>query len=521
MEELINIYSNILPTIPHFINALFTVEMLIALTVGVVGGMIIGSLPGLNATTGIILLMPLTYSMSPIPALTMLMAIYTAGILGGSFASILINTPGTSSSIAALFDGYPMTQKGEALKALNTSIFSSTIGGIISALSLIFIAPLLVRLALIFDSPEYFLLAVLGITLVSSFSSDGLAKGFSIGCMGLLVGSIGLAPMSSVARYTLGSELLYDGFNRTVVIIGIFSIAQVMIMTNQIKSSGQNKAVEVAKLIGNKFLTLQEIKSIMPTILRSSIIGVGVGILPGAGAGTGSFLGYAAAKKSSKHPELFGTGIMEGVAAPEAANNAVTGAAMIPLMTLGIPGSTAAAVLLGALMIQGLQPGMTLFTNQAAIAYPIMFGFLVANIIMLPIGLVLSRVMGNIVKIPEAILAPIIVVLAVLGSFAIRGRVLDIYILIFFGMVGYIMKKAKFATASFTLGMLLGVMGEAGLRRSLVLSRGDIIGFYFSRPAAVLLILLILLNMATPLIKKLTPYIIYRLKTLKYGGNRK
>ena len=222
MTELLEIYQAMLGSFPSFFSALFSIEMIVALLVGVIGGLIIGALPGLNATTGIVLLMPITYTMSPIPALTMLMALYTAGIMGGSYSSILINTPGTSSSVATLFDGYPLTQRGEALKALNTSIFSSTLGGIISALALLLISPLLARVALFFDSSEYFLLGVFGLSLVASLSENGLCKGFGIGCLGLLVGCVGLAPLSNLARYHFGSDLLYDGFNSTTVIIGCF-----------------------------------------------------------------------------------------------------------------------------------------------------------------------------------------------------------------------------------------------------------------------------------------------------------
>ena len=506
MGQLLEIYQAMLGSFPSFFGALFSLEMVIALLVGVVGGLIIGALPGLNATTGIVLLMPITYTMSPIPALTMLMALYTAGIMGGSYSSILINTPGTSSSVATLFDGYPMTQKGQALKALNTSIFSSVLGGVISALALLLISPLLARIALFFDSSEYFLLGVFGLSLVASLSENGLCKGFGIGCLGLLVGCVGLAPLSSTARYYFGSDLLYDGFNTTVVIIGCFSIAQVMVMINDAKKKSTQTKTEYAELKGKKFLSWAEIKRIIPICITSSIIGIGVGILPGAGAATGSYIAYSNAKSASKHPEEFGTGCIEGVAAPEAANNAVTGSALIPLLTLSIPGSTAASVLLGALMIQGLQPGFSLFTKQANIIFPIILGFLVANIIMLPIGLAFARVAGNIIKIPNAILAPVITVLAVLGSYCIRIRVFDIFVVVGFGLIGYFMKKAKYAPGAFTLGLILGSMCETGLRRSFALASGfdgSIMKYYFSRPQCIILMILIIFNRTAPLRKKM------------------
>ena len=505
MTELLEIYQAMLGSFPSFFSALFSIEMIVALLVGVIGGLIIGALPGLNATTGIVLLMPITYTMSPIPALTMLMALYTTGIMGGSYSSILINTPGTSSSVATLFDGYPLTQRGEALKALNTSIFSSTLGGIISALALLLISPLLARVALFFDSSEYFLLGVFGLSLVASLSENGLCKGFGIGCLGLLVGCVGLAPLSNLARYHFGSDLLYDGFNSTTVIIGCFSIAQLMVMIHDAKEES-NRNIEYSKLSGKKFLSWSEIKRIIPVTLYSSIIGIGVGILPGAGAATGSYIAYSSAKGASKHPEEFGKGCIEGIAAPEAANNAVPGSALIPLLTLSIPGSTAASVLLGALMIQGLQPGFSLFTKQANIIFPIILGFLVANLIMFPIGILFARIAGNIIRIPNAILAPIIAVLAVLGSYCIRIRIFDIFVVVFFGLLGYFMKKAKYAPGAFTLGLILGQMCESGLRRSFALAsgyNGSLLQYYFSRPQCIILMILIVFNMSAPLRKSL------------------
>jgi len=506
MAQLLQIYQAMLGSFPAFFQALFSLEMVIALTVGIVGGLVIGALPGLNATTGIVLLMPITYTMSPVPALTMLMALYTAGIMGGSYSSILINTPGTSSSVATLFDGYPMTKRGEALKALNTSIFSSVLGGVISALALLLISPVLARIALFFDSSEYFLLGVFGLSLVASLSENGLCKGFTIGCMGLLVGCVGLAPLSSAPRYTFGTEMLYDGFNSTVVIIGCFSVAQVMVMVHEAMTEKDRPKAEYASLKGAKFLSWSEIKQIVPVCIYSSIIGIGVGILPGAGAATGSYIAYSSAKGASKHPEQFGTGCIEGIAAPEAANNAVTGSAMIPLLTLSIPGSTAASVLLGALMIQGLQPGFSLFTKQADIVFPIILGFLLANIIMLPVGLLFARVAGNIIRIPNAVLAPIIAVLAILGSYCIRIRVFDIFVVVAFGLLGFLMKKSKYAPGAFTLGLILGEMCESGLKRSFALAThfdGSLFRYYLSRPQSIILMLLILFNMSAPLRKML------------------
>ncbi len=491
-----------LRTIPHFINALFSLEMMVSLAIGLCGGMIVGALPGLGPSLGIALLLPLTYQMSPIAAITMLTALYTAATTGGSFSSILISTPGTASNAATLLDGYPMASRGEAQRALSISLFSSSIGGFISAVSMLFIAPSLARLTVLFNSPEYFLLAILGLSLIVSFSEDGMDKGVIMGCFGLLISTIGMAPGSAVFRYTLGFEDLSGGIRTLPLLLGVFAVPQLIMNVKKIMLHRSMLCKKTLPL-GNQrsfLLAREDVSVIMPTVLMSSVLGLIVGILPGAGANIASFLAYQRTKARSKHPERFGTGIPEAIAAPEAANNAVTGGAMIPTMTLGIPGSPTTAVLLGGFMIQGLIPGSAaLFTEQAGITYPIIFGFILANILMYPVGIWFVKVFKNVIRIPAPVLNACVAVLVMLGAFAVAGRPVDLFVTVLFGFWGYYCKTAKFTATGFVLGRLLGSLCEEGYQRSLILSlgraKGNVLAFYASRPVCLVLVICIVITL--------------------------
>lgn len=491
-----------LASLPAFISALFSFEMLISLAIGLCGGLVIGALPGLGPSLGIALLLPITYRMAPIPAITMLTSLYTAATTGGSFSSILISTPGTASNAATLLDGYPMAQKGQAQRALNISLFASSVGGFISAIAFLLFAPALAKLTVLFNSPEYFLLAIFGLSLIVSFSDDGMAKGFIMGCFGLLVATVGTPPGSAYFRYTMGLVDFTSGIRTLPILLGVFAIPQVISNVKKIMVK-KNKAVEKSDIIEVKdrrlFLSKDDVNHIMPTVLGSSVLGVLVGILPGAGANIASFIAYSQAKTRSKHPEEFGTGCPNGIAAPEAANNAVTGGALIPTMTLGIPGSPTAAILLSGFMIQGLIPGSsTLFTSQANITYPIIFGFIIANLLMYPVGVWFVKVFKNVIRIPDAVLNACVVVLVMLGAYSAASRPIDLAVALVFGVFGYFCKIGKFATTGFILGRLLGSLCEEGYQRSLVLAMGkaggDVLKFYMSRPLCMILLILIVLT---------------------------
>lgn len=487
--------------IGNIIGNIFTLEVMGALFLGTTVAIIMGALPGLSASMAVALLIPVTFGMNPIAGLVMLTGVYTAAVYGGSITAILLHTPGTPASAATAIDGYELAKQGNGFKAIGVATISSVIGGVISALALMFLSPPLAQISLKFGPLEYFLLAVFGLTIIGSLAGDSMAKGMIGGLVGLFIGIVGLDMMNGVPRFTFGLLPLESGVSMVPAMIGMFSISQVMIMTEDIIKGKSNLTEGAENLLTGRFLpTWKEFKSLIPTILKSSIIGVFVGILPGAGADIGSWVAYNEAKRSSKHPERFGKGEMLGIAASESANNAVTGGALIPLLTLGIPGSSVAAILLGGLMIQGLVPGHELFDVYAEITYSVMFGFLIANLMMGFIGYVIAKQAVKLSKVPMSVLAPIIVALSVVGSFAIANSMFDVYIMGAFGLIAYFMRKSGFGTAPTILGVILGSMLEANWRRALVLSKGSMFTYFLNRPIALVILVLILASLFVPVI---------------------
>lgn len=489
-----NVFSLIL-------EQLFSFQTILALFLGVIGGIIIGALPGLSSTMAVALLVPVTFSMEPVAGLVMLTAIYTAATYGGSIASILIHTPGTPASAATALDGYQLTKQGKASKAIGVSTVASMIGGFISGLALLFLAPPLAKVSLMFSAPEYLLLAIFGLTIIGSLSSGSMLKGLASGVIGLLIGTIGIDIISGFPRYTFGSVSLESGVSLIPALIGLFSLSQVFILLEQQKFSGAESITK--QVIGKVMPTLQEFKRILATILRSSGLGVLVGILPGAGGDVGSWVGYNEAKRFSKRKEEFGKGSIEGVAGSEAANNAVTGGALIPLMTLGIPGSSTTAVLLGGLMIQGLVPGSELFSTKAHLSYSIIIGFIIANILMGIVGLLGAKYFIKVLNVPQNLLIPIIITFCVVGSYAINNNIFDVWMMLLFGVIGYLMRKTGFSTAPVILGMILGPIAEKSLGQALVMAQGNFLTYLLSRPISVMFIILIVLSIASPLVLKL------------------
>lgn len=484
------------------LSELFTWSSALGLLIGVVGGMIIGALPGLSATMGIALLIPVTYGMRPSAAILMLAAIYTAAVYGGSISAILIHTPGTPSSAATCLDGYPMAQKGESLHAIGISTTSSVIGGVISAIALLLIAPPLARLSLNFGSTEYFLIAVFGLTLIASLAGDNMVKGLIAGTFGLVVGLVGLAADGS-ARYTFGVTGLLGGISLIPAMIGLFSVSQVMIQADERGKEAVKK--EVVKISGRFLPTGKEFVHLIPLILECSVVGVFIGILPGAGGDIASWVGLNIAKSQSKHPELFGTGIVEGVAAPESANNAVTGGALIPLLTLGIPGSSTAAVLMGGLTIHGLAPGFELFSKYADITYCVILGFLAANILMGLVGWAAGRYLTMVSKVPIPLLIPCIAVLSLLGSYAASRNITDVYVAVAFGLIGFFFRKYGIPTAPVVLALILGPMSDKymyqGTRVAMKMDK-TFWQYIPTRPLSIFFIILIVLALFAPLVSK-------------------
>ncbi|HSH35980.1 tripartite tricarboxylate transporter permease [Schnuerera sp.] len=475
-------------------NAL-SLTNLIAALVSVATGIVVGGLPGLSAAMGVALLIPITFGMPADTALIALAGVYCGAMYGGSISAILLHTPGTSSAAATAIEGYQLTLKGKAGKALATATIASFIGGFLSTIALYTISPLLADLSLKFGPAEYFWLSIFGLTIIAGISSQSMLKGLISGALGLVLSTIGMDPMLGVPRFTFGITSLLEGLPFTATLIGLFSMSQVLILAEK-----ELKEMEKPKLVTDKvYLSFSEIKRILPTSLRSTAIGVVAGILPGAGGTIGSFIGYNEAKRFSKHKDEFGKGSIEGVAGAEAANNAVTGGSLIPTLTLGVPGNSVTAILLGGLIIQGLKPGPDLFTIHGRITYTFFAGFGIVNIFMLILGLLGVRYFAKISSVKDSVLIPIIFALSVVGSYAINNNMTDVWIMFIFGIIGYFVKKFDLNAAAIVLALILGPLGETGLRRTLIMNNGNIMAL-FSGTITWVLILLSILSLLSPII---------------------
>lgn len=488
----------------EIISNFCSLQVWLGLIVGVVGGMVIGAMPGLSGGMAIALLLPITYSMEPVAALVMLMAIYTSAFTGGSISAILLHTPGTPGNAATAIEGYPLTKQGRGLEAVGMSMLSSGFGGLASAIALLVIAPPLAMVSLMFSEPESFLISVFGLTVIGSLAGKSILKGLMMGVFGLFLASVGMDAVTGTLRYTFGVDRLMNGIQMVPALIGLFTISQVMENCEDHKNANQSLLERSNATLGRKMLpALKEIPQYVRTWILSSVIGIIVGILPGAGGNIGSWLAYDQTKKRSKNKELFGKGSLEGLAACEAGNNAVTGGSMIPLLTLSIPGSPNAAIILGGLLIQGLVPGARLFDAQAPITYSILIGFALANILMVFVGLAIAKYVVNVTRIPNSILMPVVVSLALIGSYAINGSMFDVIVAIVFGFLGYLMNKFDLSAAALILGLILGGTAERGLMLSLVMARGSVVKYYLGRPICVMLIIMIVLSVAGPVVSNL------------------
>ncbi len=440
------------------------------LLLGVVLGIIVGALPGLTASVGIILLLPFVFNLDASTAMVMLCGAFCGGIYGGSISAILIATPGTPSAAATVLDGYPLAQKGEAGKAIGVATIASTTGGIISTFCLMFFAPKLARVALQFGPEEYFALTVFGLTVIASVVGKSLTKGLISGFFGLLIATVGIDPVEGYARYSFGIPNLMGGFSLLPVLIGIFAISQIFV---QMELVGKKEFKKFNQKIGKAFPSLKEIKKIFPIIISSSFLGTLIGIIPGTGGAIASFLAYNEARRWSKDPDSFGKGNLAGIAAPEAANNGTTGGAMVPLLTLGIPGDVVTAVMLGCFMLVGLRPGPLLFKENPEVVSAIFAGLLVANVLILILGFASVRIFPKVLKAPPAILFSVIFTLCFLGAFSLNNSAYDMLIALIFGIIGYIMQKNGFPAVPVVLGIILGPIAEDALARALIISQGD------------------------------------------------
>lgn len=481
----------------HGFSAIMTPSVLLSLVLGTVVGIIIGALPGLTATMGVALFLPMTFGLDPVVGLLLLIGVYFGGVYGGSITAILLKTPGTPAAAATAMDGYALTQKGQAGKALTMAITSSTIGGLLSVLVLMFLAPQLAEVALKFSAPETFALAFFGLSIIASISGKNLLKGLITGFAGLLLCTVGVDPIGGFPRFTGGITDLMNGIAFIPVMIGLFAASEAFRTLETLF-----KTEKVTVQVKNSFLTWKEILSSIPNWLRSAFLGIGIGIIPGAGADIAAFVSYNEAKRWSKHKKEFGTGRIEGVAACEAAANGCTGGAMVPLLTLGIPGDAVTAVMLGALMVQGLQPGPMLFKDNAGLVWTLFAGMIVAYLIMFILGISFSRLFAKVAMIPKGILAPIILVLCVVGSYAINNNYVDVIVMFVSGLIGYGLQRYEYPVAPIILALILGPMAEGAFRRSLVMSQGSY-DIFVTRPITLTLLIISLGTIVAPILLNL------------------
>jgi putative tricarboxylic transport membrane protein len=448
---------------------------------GIFEGIIFGAIPGLTAVLCVTLMIPFTFSMSATTGLALLVAIYVGAISGGLITATLINIPGTPSSLITTWDGYPMTKKGLSAEALSIGVFCSMVGGTISAFILFGLAPQLARVALVFGSWEYFGVCLMGLSIVSSATGEDTVKGLMGAVIGLILGAVGIDFLTGITRLTFGSWQLQGGLNATVIMMSFFAIREIL---DQVNSLGHQRKTSLAKKVS--FVPpFKLMKDCGPAIAIGSLIGTWVGILPGIGQTPATILAYNQVKNISKHPEEFGKGTPEGVAVSETANNACNGGALIPLITLGIPGDNVTIALIGGFMIHGIQPGPLLFSQNIDLVGVIMVVYFLSNFIMYVMELGMMKAFIKIVNVPYSLLFPAIIVFCLLGVFALNNRVFDLGIMVAFAIIGYILNQFKIDMVSLILGFVLGPMVESHLRRALIASKGDF-GDIFNRPLAVI-----------------------------------
>lgn len=473
-----------------------TPENIAVIFLGTMTGILVGALPGLSVNMGIALLFPLTFSFEGITGILMLLGIYCGAIYGGSISAILLNTPGTPASAATTLDGYPMANRmGQPGRALGISTFGSMFGGIFSCCMLMLVAPLLARVALSFDSPEYFALALFGISIITGVSGKSIVKGMMGGVLGLMVGTIGVDPMTSMLRFTFDSVYLMGGISFVPVLIGLFAFSQGLLTAEE--CHGETFKRTVVK-IGHVLPNRADLKRIFRTVIQSSLIGTFVGAVPGTGGDVAAYISYSVARKTSRHKEEFGHGAPEGIAAPEAGNNAVSGGAMVPLLTLGIPGDGATAIILGAFLVQGLAPGPLLFSNNRVQVFAIFAGLLAANLLMGILGFSSIKLFARVVNVPKKWLVPMIFSLTFLGAFAINNSLIDVFVMIGFGILGFFLIKLDFTMSPIVIGIILGKMAEDNFRRTLLVNDGNY-SVFFTRPVSLFFIAVALISLCSPL----------------------
>ena len=475
---------------------IFDIQIILFMVIGVLVGIVVGGLPGLSVTIAVALILPFTFGMDPAISILLLLAVYCSGIYAGSIGAILLNTPGTAASAATVADGFALTKKGRTADALGMSLYASVLAGLFSGLVLLFIAPQVAKFALTFGPPEYFMLAIFGLTIISAVSGKSLSKGLVMACIGILISTVGMDPINGSTRLTFDTMFLLAGISLIPALLGLFAISEIL---NQCQKG--TKKLSVTNEINNKGFGWKDVIPYKKTILKSSIIGVIIGAIPGTGGSISSFMAVNEARRVSKDPDNFGKGSLDAVAASEAGNNGTTGATLIPMLTLGIPGDVVTAVLLGAFLIQGLQPGPQLFQNHGGLVYTIMIGFILVNILLFFIAKLAIKQFAKVALIPSSVLFPMVLVFSLVGAFAYDNSLRSVWFAVIFGILGFILPKYGYSIIPLLLGIILGPLAETSLRRSLVLSNESLL-IFVQRPISLIFLILIILSIIVPLYQK-------------------
>ena len=455
-------------------------ENLLYIFGGVIVGMVLGAIPGLTATMAIALVIPLTYYMTPTQSLIMLLAAYNAGTFGGSISAVLIGTPGTPAAAATVADGHNLALKGKPGKAIKTALYSSAFGCLFSSVILILIAQPIAKYALKFGPAEYTVLMLFSLSIIASAAGRSLAKGLLCGCIGLIFGCVGMDPQYTIPRLTFKVLKLSSGIDLVVMLIGALALGEILIQVESVARGNTSAQLPPMKTKDDRSFTRTDFKKTIRHWFRSSAIGCAIGALPGLGPALACYIGYDFGKRRSKHPEEFGTGSVEGIACAEAANNAVCGANMIPLLSLGVPGDTGAALLIGAFMVQGLTPGPLVFRESPETVYNVYAGLIICNLALIVVTLLTWKIFTKICSLETTIIFPCVLMFCVVGVYALNSSLTDVWIMLVFGVIGYLLKKFNFPIAPLLIGFILSPLFEKNFRRALILSKGDLRVFFSS-----------------------------------------
>ncbi|MBP1970734.1 putative tricarboxylic transport membrane protein [Virgibacillus natechei] len=476
----------------------FSIEGILFVMIGVLVGTFIGMLPGLGPITAIAVMIPITFGMDPTTALIMMAGVYYGAVFGGSTSSILLNAPGISGTVASSFDGYPMAQQGKAGKALAIAAIASFTGGTVSVVLLMLLAPALSSVAIAFGPPAYFALMFMGLTAISSLSEGSTIKALISAVVGFMVATIGIDGQTGTQRFTFGNVNLLEGLDFLVIALGLFALAEVCTLIINRK----DRSIQNAHKLGSLRLTKKDFKEMSGPVTRQSFLGFILGVLPGAGATIASFISYISEKRIAKKPEEFGKGSVKGLAAPEASNNAATSGAFVPLLSLGIPGSGTTAVMLGAFIVLGVQPGPLLMTDRPEIFWGIIASMYIGNVFLLILNLPLIPYFAKILTVPRPLLISLVIMFSMIGVYAISFNTFDLYMLLLFGVIGFLMRLFAFPAPPLILAFILGGMMEQSFRQSLTISNGSLMVFV-TEPIALSLLIIALLTFVVPLIRQL------------------